>query len=169
MVMQSNFFCSACGKKVYKEFEYPVGWWKRLEIEKRKLSYSRVIRNNAKYVVKIVISGMPTFGLARFKLLRARASRRRWLSRSQIPVLARNLQYGASFFQGKKIRVCEVCGFGAVFPMLSEKTLAKYYAGVYGRALEGELTGCENARTTTLYKIAENYVPFERLNTSIEL
>lgn len=167
--MQNQFTCEVClGKTILKEFDYPIGWEKRLEIEKRKLSYGRVLRNNAIYLAKIVISRMPALGLARFKALRKRAALRQWLSRSQLPVLAGNLQYGASFFQGKKIRVCQTCGFGAVFPPLNEQTLLEYYSSLYWLAVSKSLEPCENPRTTTIYKIVKEHIPFERVRNSVE-
>jgi len=167
--MQNEIECEICGCDTYKEYDYPIGWEKRFEIEKQKLAYGKILRNNAKYLAKALLSRMPKLGISRFDALRARAVYRQLIWRSQLPLIAQNLRRGASLFKDKKINVCQDCGFGALFPPLSEQTLNEYYSGTYWLSMANSLEPCENSRTVSIYDMVRDHIPFDRIGSSVEL
>jgi len=166
--MHSGYRCEVCEGKVCRVYDYPTGVEKRLDIERDRRTFRAVVRNNGVFVAKTALGLLPDWGIPKLNSLRPRIEHRQWLSRLQLPSIRRNLEYGASLFQGRRIRVCDECGFGAVFPSLSEDALTDYYARTYWLASATTLEPAENPRTITIYKLVEGYVDFERVRSCLE-
>lgn len=164
-----QFACEACGHDSFTEFNYPINWEYRLDIEKRKRTYRKVIRNNIRYVIGSVIARLPSLPVSRYESLRERAVNRSWLSRGQISTVEKTLRKGASFFDGRTIRICLKCGLGVTYPMPDETVLDEYYRTSYWLALESRLPPADNPRTRTLYGLADSFGQLGDASRSIEL
>lgn len=164
----SEYKCEVCGYGIFREYDYPIVWEKRFGIEQQRLGRKKILYNNSIYLIKLIINALPNLKFSWLKKLKKRAGYKNWLFRSDLKLIEKNLKIGANLFNGRKIRICENCGFGCVHPPLSEKELMDYYTATYWLVSCKILEPFENKRSEFLYSLAEKFIDFDKMNSVIE-